>query len=134
MMVCLNSGKLSFPSLSTSVARMKPVHSLTCQIPKLFLRRMRIKKLRFKGTVQPDWICMRMLSLDRHKKSFWFYHFSFEYLNRLQSSEPLHTKMNPTSCLFESRFVWAQTAIFSAEPCSKNVEESTKVLWIMARE
>jgi hypothetical protein len=42
--------------------------------------------------------------------------------------------MNPTSCLFGSRFVWAQTAIFSAEPRSKNAEKSTIVLWITARE
>jgi hypothetical protein len=27
--------------------------------------------------------------------------------------------MNPTSCLFGSRFACAQTTIFSAEPCSK---------------
>jgi hypothetical protein len=37
-----------------------------------------------------------------------------------KNSEPLHTKMNPTSCLFGSRFVWTQTMIFSAEPCFKN--------------
>jgi hypothetical protein len=36
---------------------------------------------------------------------FGFFHFSFEYLKRLQSSEPLHTKMNPPSCLFGSWFV-----------------------------
>jgi hypothetical protein len=33
-----------------------------------------------------------------------FFFFSFEYLKRLQSSEPLHAKMNQTSCLFGSRF------------------------------
>ncbi len=52
---------------------------------------------------------------------------------RLKSSEPLHTIMNPTSCLFRSRFVWAQTFIFSAEPCSNNAGKSTIVLWITAR-
>jgi hypothetical protein len=31
--------------------------------------------------------------------------FRFEYLIRLQSSEPLHTKINPTSCMFGLRFV-----------------------------
>jgi hypothetical protein len=41
--------------------------------------------------------------------------------------------MNPTS-LFGSRFVWAQTAIFSAEPCSKNAGKSSIVLKIMACE
>ncbi len=30
--------------------------------------------------------------------------FGLEYLIRVQSSEPLHAKMNPTSCLFGSRF------------------------------
>jgi hypothetical protein len=35
---------------------------------------------------------------------FWFFNFSFAYLKRLQSSEPLNTKMNPTPCLFRSRF------------------------------
>ncbi len=38
---------------------------------------------------------------------------------RVQSSEPLHAKMNPTSYLFGSQFACAQTAIFSAEPYSK---------------
>ncbi len=33
--------------------------------------------------------------------------------------------MNPTSCLFGKRFAWAQTTIFSAEPCSKNAGNST---------
>ncbi len=36
--------------------------------------------------------------------------------------------MIPTSCLFGSRFVWAQTAIFSAELCSKNAGKSSIVL------
>ncbi len=39
-------------------------------------------------------------------------------------------RMNPTSCLFGSRFACAQTAIFSAEPCSKNAGETWIVLWI----
>ncbi len=62
------------------------------------------------GTVRPDWICMRVvplpLPLDRPWKGhqplicFWFFNFCFEYLKRLQSSKPLHTKMNPTSCLY----------------------------------
>jgi hypothetical protein len=32
--------------------------------------------------------------------------------------------MNPTSCLFGSRFACAKTAIFTAEPCSKNAGET----------
>jgi hypothetical protein len=55
---------------------------------------------------------------------FLFVIFYPEYLIRVQSSEHLHAKMNPTSCLFGSRFACAQTAIFSAEPCSKNAEGS----------
>ncbi len=34
---------------------------------------------------------------------FWFFNFDLEYLRRVQSSELLLTKMNPTSCLFGSR-------------------------------
>jgi hypothetical protein len=44
----------------------------------------------------PDWTSSAI--------GFWFFNFTLEYLKRLQSSEPLHTKMNPTSCLFGSRF------------------------------
>jgi hypothetical protein len=44
-------------------------------------------------------------------------------LIRVQSSEPIHAKINPTSCLFGSWFACAQTVIFSAEPCSKNAGE-----------
>jgi hypothetical protein len=47
---------------------------------------------------------------------FLFFIFDLEYLIRVQSSEPLHAKMNPTSYLFSSRFACAQTAIFSNEP------------------
>ncbi len=54
------------------------------------------------------------------------------YLIRVK--EPLHAKMNPTSYLFGSRFACAQTAIFFAEPCSKNAGEKSIVLWITARE
>jgi hypothetical protein len=57
-----------------------------------------------KGIVRPDWIYMRVVPLDRPWKSFWFLNFTLEYLKRLQSSELLHTKINPTSCLSGSRF------------------------------
>jgi hypothetical protein len=50
-----------------------------------------------------------------------------ENLVKVQSSELLHAKMNPTSCLFGS-FSRAQTSIFSAEPCSKNTGETSIVL------
>jgi hypothetical protein len=42
--------------------------------------------------------------------------------------------MNPISCLFGSRFACAQTAIFSAEPCSKYAGETSIVLQITAHE
>ncbi len=63
----------------------------------------------FKGTVWPVWICMRVVSLERPSKEHQplyvlnFFIFYLEYLKRLQSPEPLHAKMNPTSCLFGSR-------------------------------
>ncbi len=65
----------------------------------------------FKGTV---WICMRVLPLDRPWKGdpplkvFNFLNFDLEYLIRVQSSEPLHAKMNPTcyrTCLDHSLHV-----------------------------
>ncbi len=89
-----------------------------------------------KGTVWSDWICMRMVPLDRPWKGHqplqvFFY---LEYLIRVQSSEPLHAKMNPTSCLSGSRFSCAQTSTFTTKPCSKNVGDTSIVLWIMARE
>jgi hypothetical protein len=82
----------------------------------------------FKGKVRPDWICMRVVSLDRPYKGhqplfFLFFIFDLEYLISVQSSEPLHAKMNPTSFLFGSRFACAQTVIFFAEPCFKMQED-----------
>ncbi len=57
-----------------------------------------------KGTVWPDWIYMRVVSLDRPKKGpklIKVFNFTLEYFKRLQSFEPLHAEMNPTSCLFD---------------------------------
>ena len=62
------------------------------------------------GTVRPDWICMRVVSLESPLKGhqplyvIHFFIFDLEYYIRVQSSEPLHAKMNPTSCLLGSRF------------------------------
>jgi hypothetical protein len=63
-----------------------------------------------KCTVRPDWICMRVvhwigLEMNINRYIIFIFYFSFEYLKRLQSSEPLHTKLNPTSCLLGLRFV-----------------------------
>ncbi len=71
----------------------------------------------FKGTVRPDWI-------------LWFFNFTLEYLKRLQSSEPLHAKMNPTSCLFRSRF--AKNPVFllaDALLCDKKICQSAALFW-----
>jgi hypothetical protein len=65
---------------------------------------------------------------------FLFFIFDLLYLIRVKSSEPLHAKMNPTSCLFGSQFACAQTVIFSAKPCSKNAGDKSFVLWITAHE
>jgi hypothetical protein len=63
---------------------------------------------------------------------FGFLIFDLEYLIRVQSSEPLHAKMKPTSCIFGLLFACAQNAIFFAEPCSKNSGGTSIVLWIAA--
>jgi hypothetical protein len=81
---------------------------------------------RNKATILPDWIYMRVVPLDtwigliNRYRFFIFFIFDLEFLIRVQSSEPLHAKMNPTSCFFGSRFACAQTAIFSSKSCSKN--------------
>ncbi len=78
------------------------------------------------------WECMVPLdkALKRTSTAIYrlFYIFDLEYLIKGQSSERFHAKMNPTFCLFGSQFACAQTAIFSAEPCSKNVGETSIVL------
>ncbi len=63
---------------------------------------------------------------------FLFFTFDLEYFIGVQSTESLHAKMNPTFYLFVSRFACVQTAIFSAEPCSNNAEETSMVLGITA--
>ncbi len=65
---------------------------------------------------------------------FLFLIFDLEYLIRVQNSEPLHAKMNPTSCLFGSWIACAQTVILSAKPCSKNAGETSIVLRTTAHE
>jgi hypothetical protein len=66
---------------------------------------------------------------------FRFFTFDLEYLKRVQSSELLHTKIPLILEYFFGTWVlWAQTAIFFAQPVSKNAGESTIVLGITARE
>ena len=73
-------------------------------------------------------------ALKRTSTAIDFFIFDIEYLIRVQSSELLHSKMNPTSYLFGSRFACAQTTIFSAELCPKNAGETSIVLWITVHE
>ena len=75
-------------------------------------------------------------ALKRTSTAIGFYFLFFIFLNliRVQNSEPLHAKMNPTSCLYGSWFACAQTSTFSAEQCSKNAEEPSIVLLITAHE
>ncbi len=64
----------------------------------------------FSKISQPGWISLRVVSLDRPFNGnqslyvFDFLNFDLEYLRRVQSSEPLHVSIDPTSCLFGSRF------------------------------
>jgi hypothetical protein len=55
----------------------------------------------FIGTVRP-WYHWIALEKDINRYRFCFFDFIFEYLKRLQTSELLHTKMNPTSFLLSS--------------------------------
>ncbi len=77
---------------------------ISCKGTKQF-KEVKRKAIDFKdtSTVRADWIYMRVVLLDRPLKGDeppigWFFNFTLEYLKRLQSSEPLHAKMNPTSC------------------------------------
>ncbi len=88
-----------------------------------------------KGTLRPDWFCMRVdhwigLKKDINRYRFFIFYFDLGCLIRVQSSKLLHAKMNATSCLFRSRFACAQTAIFSAKPCCRNEGETSIVLLI----
>ncbi len=86
------------------------------------------------GQIESAWEWYHWIGLqkDIDRYRFFIFYFWSEYLIKVQSSELLHAKMNPTSYLFGSRFACAQTAIFSAEPCSKNSGETSIVLWITA--
>ncbi len=81
-----------------------------------------------------EWYHWIGLEKDINHYRFFIFIFYFEYLIRLPSSAPLHTKINPTSCLFGSRFASAQTVIFPAELCSKNAGKISIVLSVTALE
>ncbi len=82
----------------------------------------------FKGTVRPDWICMRVVPLERPGKGhqpldFLFFNFDLEFLKKPQSSEPLHTKMHLvlqpvgiTGCMVTNRNLFHQPGL---QKCGK---------------
>ncbi len=59
------------------------------------------------GQIVSAWEWYHWIGLEENINcnKFLIFHFSLEYLKRLQRSELIHTKKNPTSCLFGSRFV-----------------------------
>jgi hypothetical protein len=60
---------------------------------------------------------------------------TLEYLKKLQSSEPLHAKMNPTSCLLGSRF--AQNPVFlvaGALQVDEKIRQSAALSWFGLRD
>ncbi len=50
------------------------------------------------GQIGSTWEWYHCIGLEKNINRYWFFNFTLEYLKRLQSSEPLHAKMNPTSC------------------------------------
>ncbi len=93
----------------------------------------------FKGTVRPDWICMRVVPLERPLKGhqpLYVFDFLISVLNIWNNFKAMTRFMQnwiQSSCLFGSRFACAQAAIFFAEPYSINAGEASIVLWIAAR-
>jgi hypothetical protein len=79
---------------------------------------------------------LEILHLERTSTAngFGLFNFDLEYLKRVQSSEPFHTKIPLILLLLRQTGCTAQTVIFSAKPVSKSVGGSTIVLWITARE
>jgi hypothetical protein len=66
---------------------------------------------------------------------FRFFNFSSEYLKRLQSYELLHTKMNLTSCLFGSRFVWNPFLLLAgALLFDEKIRRRTALCWFGLRD
>ncbi len=92
----------------------------------------------FEGTVRPDWICMRVVSLESPLKGhqpLQVLNFFILLLNILKDFKVLSLFMQnwiQSSCLFGSRFAYAQAAIFFAKPYSINAGEASIVLWVAA--
>ncbi len=65
---------------------------------------------------------------------FLIFNFDLEYFIRVQSSEPLHAKLNPTSCLFGSRF--AKNPVFllaGALLLDEKIHQSPALFWFGLR-
>ncbi len=98
------------------------------------------KKTTFKGTVRPDWICIRVVSLEnplKGHKPLYVFNFLFLTLNIWQEFKVLSRSMQKglqSSCLFGSRFACAQAVIFFAKPYSINAGVTSIVLWVEAWE
>ncbi len=67
---------------------------------------------------------------------FLFFIFDLEYLIRAQSSEPIHTKMNPTSCLYDHGLHELKQLSFPLNPAPKMRERHQLFfgLWLMSKE
>ncbi len=79
------------------------------------------------GQIGSAWEWYHWIGLDKdiNRYRFLFFIFDLEYLIRVQNSEPLHSKLNPTSCLFGLWLECTKTTIFSAELCSKNARDTS---------
>ncbi len=90
-------------------------------------------------TVRPDWICTRVVSLERPGKGhqplwIWFFNFGLKVLKKFWSSETLHTKLHLvllpvgiTSCMVTNRNIFRQAGL---QICGG---KSTNGLWIETR-
>jgi hypothetical protein len=84
------------------------------------------------STLEYHWIG---LEKDINATGFWFFYFTLEYLKILQSSGPLHAKINPTSCLFGSWF--AQNPVFllaGALLFDEKICQSAALFWFGLRD
>ncbi len=67
---------------------------------------------------------------DINRYMFLIFNFTFKSLKILQSSELLRTKMNPTSCLFRSRFVYNHFFLLAgALLMDEKIGQSTALFW-----
>ncbi len=66
---------------------------------------------------------------------FWFFNFTLEYLTILQSSEPLHAKMNPTSCLFGLKLAYYPVFLLAgALLFDEKIHQSAALSWFGLRD